>query len=470
MLRGNRAVPLFWPVVPESRSSEMAGPLAKKIHRNDLIGERGIALIRRITLDMGFMFYETGGVEAGIDGFIELRDEATHEVSNLILQVQGKATEHRFASETDQGFAFLADANDLTYWLHGTAPVILLVVRVTDDTAYWVSLKDHFKDNPQALQSRRVLFDKRRDAFNVGAKGAILDVAARSVPGAVAPPARIAEEMLTNLLPVTHMGPRLYLAETGHTSNKSFGAALRGLVKHAPGEWIVKGRRVLSFHDLRKYPWDRLCDPGTSEDFPVGQWADSDDPDERRDFVHLLNRALSSFTRADLYHRHDTDIFFFKKPYGDRTRLAYLYEGLSNQTSRTVVKQYMKKTKTEEPAYFRHSAFSGRFLSFGTSWFLEVTPTYEFTSDGYKPSRFAEDHLKGIKKLENNAALIGQFLMWRHFLTKSPEDMLTTAYPFLGFGQAGAHRVERGVPDELWRSHETERDRADLFNPDGEEP
>ena len=65
---------------------------AKKIGRSDIIGERGIAHIRRVTLDMGFMFYETGGVEAGIDGFIELRDEATGEVGYLILQVQGKAT------------------------------------------------------------------------------------------------------------------------------------------------------------------------------------------------------------------------------------------------------------------------------------------------------------------------------------------------------------------------------------------
>ena len=448
----------------------MAGSLVKKIHRNDLIGERGIALVRRIVLDMGFMFYETGGVEAGIDGFIEIRDEVTQEVGNLILQVQGKATEQRFASETDEGFAYLPDAADLAYWLHGTAPVLLLVARVTDNTAYWVSVKDYFKKNPEAPQSRRILFDKRRDAFNPAAKAAILDVAARSVPGAVAPSARIAEEMLLNLLPVTHMGSRLYLAETGHSGNKSFGIALRVFAKEAPGEWVVKGRRVLSFHDLREFPWNRVCDAGTSEDFPVDQWATSDDPDDQRDFVQLLNRSLNGLVRPELVHRRDSETFFFRKPRGEKARLAYFYEGLANRTSRTVVKQYMKKAKPEEPAYFRHSAFAGRFLRFGDSWFLEVTPTYEFTFDGYNPSRYAEEYLKGIKILENNAAVLGQFLMWQHFLTKSREDMLRKAYPFLAFGPAGAHTVARGVVDELWRSHETERARADLFNPDGEEP
>jgi hypothetical protein len=63
--------------------------MSKRIGRSDIIGEQGIAHIRRIVLDMGYVFYETGGVEAGIDGYIELRDQSTGEVSNLILQGAG---------------------------------------------------------------------------------------------------------------------------------------------------------------------------------------------------------------------------------------------------------------------------------------------------------------------------------------------------------------------------------------------
>ncbi len=44
---------------------------------------------------MGYMFYETGGVEAGIDGFIDLRDVSTGAVGNLLLQVQVTATASR---------------------------------------------------------------------------------------------------------------------------------------------------------------------------------------------------------------------------------------------------------------------------------------------------------------------------------------------------------------------------------------
>jgi hypothetical protein len=53
----------------------------KKIGKSDVIGQRGMSLIGGIVLSMGFMFYPTGGVEAGIDGFIELRDAETGEVA-----------------------------------------------------------------------------------------------------------------------------------------------------------------------------------------------------------------------------------------------------------------------------------------------------------------------------------------------------------------------------------------------------
>ncbi len=72
----------------------------------DRPGLNHAAHIEGVVLSMGFMFYPTGGVEAGIDGFIELRDEATGAVGNLLLQVQGKSTERqRLQAETENSFA-----------------------------------------------------------------------------------------------------------------------------------------------------------------------------------------------------------------------------------------------------------------------------------------------------------------------------------------------------------------------------
>jgi hypothetical protein len=305
--------------------------MSKRIGRSDIIGEQGIAHIRRIVLDMGYVFYETGGVEAGIDGYIELRDQSTGEVSNLILQVQGKATERdRLPAETADSFEWPCTEADIAYWLHGTAPVLLIVVQTTTNRAYWKSIKDYFRD-ARAVQSRRVAFDKQTDVFDRSAKAALSTIAASVRPGAIAPPARIIEQLVVNLLPIERFGPRLYLGETAHKDNQTFGAASRALVADAPGEWIVKGGCVLSFHNLDSYPWAKLCDVGTIESFESSEWALTSDPDRQRDFVQLLNRALRQLTRDDLMFDPEHRTHYFKR-IPDRPRRAYSYYGFEKHT------------------------------------------------------------------------------------------------------------------------------------------
>src|SRR3954468_17798621 len=134
---------------------------------------------------MSFIFYETGGVEAGIDGVIELRDEDSWQVRNMILQVQVKATEQRFSGETEESFTFACTEADIAYWREGTAPVLLMVVRPSDGVAYWKSIKEWFAD-PERLRTRKVAFDKRRALLS------------RDSPGAVPPSVRIEESLISN--------------------------------------------------------------------------------------------------------------------------------------------------------------------------------------------------------------------------------------------------------------------------------
>src|ERR1039458_2415978 len=104
----------------------------KRITKNSLLGEQGIALIHQRVLEMGYLWYPTGGLEAGIDGLIELRDPVTGAVRNSIVQVQSKATDSSFEGETDNGFFFVCDERDLDYWLNGNAPVITFPGAVVD--------------------------------------------------------------------------------------------------------------------------------------------------------------------------------------------------------------------------------------------------------------------------------------------------------------------------------------------------
>lgn len=127
----------------------------KTIHVNTIKGQQGINLIEAIVYDMGFVWYPTGQVEAGIDGYLEIRDPVTGAVTNSIIQVQSKATDRPFVAASEISFEYQCDAEDLKYWMAGNAPVILIVARPSTREAYWVAIKEYFSD-PVRLKSALV--------------------------------------------------------------------------------------------------------------------------------------------------------------------------------------------------------------------------------------------------------------------------------------------------------------------------
>jgi len=97
--------------VPSRRSSRK--PKGKYIGSRDITGERGIALIHTVVSEMGFVWNATK-LEAGIDGYIEIRDPITGAMTNLIIQVQSKATDHDFLADTPTGFDYYCEQRPCT--------------------------------------------------------------------------------------------------------------------------------------------------------------------------------------------------------------------------------------------------------------------------------------------------------------------------------------------------------------------
>jgi hypothetical protein len=249
--------------------------VAKKISKSALIGDQGIALIHRRAGQLGFVWTQGSNLDAGIDGLLEIRDDVSGVVTNSIIQVQSKATEGRFTAETDTTFEFLCDERDLDYWMQGNAPVILVVSRPKDDEAYYVSIKDYFRD-PAVRATRRVRFDKRRDRFDGGARQALIDIALPRERGVYFAPPPKEETLVANLLPVVAHPPKIFVGET-ELRGREIRDALRQHHVEA-SEWFVRGGRVITVHDLREPPWDEICEQGTVEHFDAGEWAVSDDP------------------------------------------------------------------------------------------------------------------------------------------------------------------------------------------------
>jgi hypothetical protein len=177
-----------------------ATPALKRIGQGDITGALGVNIVERRVLEMGFLWYPSGGVEAGIDGRLEIRNEDA-EVTNLIISVQSKATNGAFDGETDTEFTYTCTERDLRYWLRGNLPVILVCSRPKTDEAYWLSVKDYFFD-PIRRASRKMRFVKAQPAFDQAAKDALRKLALPNDGGLYLDVTPKRETIFTDLVPV----------------------------------------------------------------------------------------------------------------------------------------------------------------------------------------------------------------------------------------------------------------------------
>jgi len=417
---------------------------AKKVTDSQLLGEMGVTLISRLVLNMGYVFRPTGTLDAGIDGEIEIRNVLTGEVTNQIIKVQSKAVA-QFQGETDAGFDYWPRDEDVKYWLGGNVPVILVVSRPATGEAYWVSVQRYKAE----AKAKKIHFDKSRDRLDNTAAAKLASLVKDVRTGIYSPPAIKHEQLLSNLLPVTRLPDRLWVASTDYRDRQTLVGAMGEEAKNIGREWILKSKQILSFRDLREHPFRDICDLGTAEDFPIGEWANSLDVERQRDFVALLNATLRQkvYPLGMRFEPRPPMLCYYARGNRELKPVRLGYSGGKKLTNRDVFHVY--RTKTGDVSYCRHSAFKGQFYRFDGKWYLEVTPTYYFTTDGLEHYAGYEPLLKGIKRLEKNSAVRGQVIMWAELLAQD-EDMYRTSYPYLGIGAPVAFEIEVGLDDEQW--------------------
>jgi Domain of unknown function (DUF4365) len=427
-------------------------PKRKKISKSDIIGDQGIALIHQRVSAMGFLWHPTR-LEAGIDGWIELRDDQTGEVTGHFVPVQSKAadTNRRFTAETDTSFEFLCDERDLGYWLSSNAPIVIVVSRPNEDEAYWACITDRFRDLT-SRKARRICFDKKRDRFDVNSAHDIAKLAIAKNSGfyLAAPPKK--ERLYSNLLGLSQYASRIFIAQTDLRFPSQVWQALKEFTTQALGAWVLTDKTLVSFHDLAEEPWQHLCDRGTVEGFHSDEFAFAEDDRQASLFANLLYVTLKDALWAN-YVRYDKllDHYYFL-PNTDLTPKTFFYQALENKTSRIVVGPYYGKKDPSTPRFYRHNAFQGRWRRFEQGWYLEIVPTYRFTSDGQSLYPWYEDLLSGIKRLENNQAVLGQVVMWSRLLGRPP-DMFDKD-PFLIFGELKTFDLDAGLFDTVWLPQE----------------
>ena len=144
------------------------------------------------------------------------------------------------------------------------------------------------------------------------------------------------------------------------------------------------------------------------------------------------------------------------------------YKSRKVKTSRDVFKGYPHKSDPAKIAYYRHVGFERRFRFIGDKWYLEITPTYHFTSDGHQAHPFHEEYLSKIKTFEGNNAVAGAVIMFSALL-QDEESLFRQPYRHLGFGQLERVEINVGINDAAWSQRDETQSVQQTSEIDGEE-
>jgi len=426
----------------------------KTITRQQLAGSQGESFVRERANAMGFMFSSYGPPEAGIDGLLELRDPESGEVNAKLIAVQVKTRDDgNYPAETDASFEYLMDPKDVAYWRESNIPVIIVLVHLGRREAYWKNV-----DGGTDKGARRLTVDKQRDRFDETARDRISDLCvAKSGWGVWFPTLKSGESGHLNLIEVV-LPEYIFVAASPFKTGREALFELLATEDRPPDDWVIRGGQFLSFRDPREEPLEQIIDAGSVEEMPCDEIAFPDDEADERNLIELLRRTLGAQIDGLLAYDKGRKAFYFPAE-PEVIERTYSYNSLKQKASSNVVKKYERDGKLK---YVRHHAFEPRFWRMGDAWFLSVTPTFVFTWDGFKPDKFSAGRLAGKKQREFNAALLGQFVMWRSLLTDVGSQSETAELFKHGPGREQILRFKiienlnlpRGVPDDLWRSSE----------------
>lgn len=399
-------------------------------------------------LSMDYQFDGRSRLEAGIDGIAEVMIDG--EPLARMIAVQIKTTEAgKYSSETDTSFTYLLNPDDLAYWRVSNLPVILVLYRISDESYYWKDVSSGIGEG-----ARKLRFSKTDDVLD---RRAVDRLAALTVPkhgaGYYVPPLGGGEDALVNMLPV-ELPEEIFVASTPYDGKRAT-AILLDSNDTARFDWAIKGGSFWSFHDPRNEVTEAIVDLDQVEAIETSFIALHEDIHEQNNFSFLLRNVMQHQFRDELRWDKNKKLFHFLANEKNTSR-EFKYDSAKKKATTTVVNAVPQKTNPERIAFVRHHAFIPKFECFGDEWNLVITPTYHFTTNGFIPHSYPDALLSGKKRLDNNASLRGQLIMWHRLLSRGASvekglfDDDTGEPPVLGFGEPPVLRLPTTVPEDAW--------------------
>lgn len=320
----------------------------KRITNYQVLGELGETAIKKIVLETGFIYEQRGRLEAGIDGLIELRDPTDGAPLGKLLGVQVKSTaEGKYISETERQFDYLLKKDDLSYWRQSNIPVIIVLWRQSDGSAFWKEVTDSISG-----EERRLRFDKKTDVFDPSCADRLGSLTIdRRTPGIFIPPLNQGETAIINLLRVK-LPEEIFIATSPYGSGRD---AIQELLEQSDirYDWVIRKRRFASFFDPRNFGTRKIVDSDQVEAIDTKLFAESDDPDDTNDLIDLLRRTVEKQASIELTYLRKDRLFHFHATTANKSR-TYRYQSSVKETSAKVVSAYPATANRKSHGYVRH--------------------------------------------------------------------------------------------------------------------
>ena len=421
----------------------------KKVTANQRIGEIGEKAANLQFLRIGFQFDGRSRLEAGIDGIAEVMDD--DEPTAKMIAVQVKATEGaRYTGESEAGFTYRVRAPDFDYWRGSNLPVILVVYRRSDDTFFWKSLENLVGESERTLQ-----FDKERDVLDSSARDRLAALTvAKQGHGYYVPPLGGGEDAIVNMLPL-RLPDEIFVAQTQLSTQQAL-ARMNKVREGQRYDWMIDETTLWTFCDPLTTSVRDLVERDQVEKIETDFLAQHDAVDQQHKFAGLLRHTLAhDFSDILRWDRKKKQFYFLPTP-GSVAR-SFHYLGAKQKTNAEVVSVY-RKSKGDGPVdYVRHHSFVPRFECLADQWYLVVSPSYYFTSDGARALSYPDTLLSGKKRLDTNSTVRGQVIMWHRLLSGMEfEDAggLLNADPvtdrIIRIGELPVVALPKSVPEDVW--------------------
>jgi hypothetical protein len=209
--------------------------------------------------------------------------------------------------------------------------------------------------------------------------------------------------------------------------------------------WVCHDNKLFSFQDIEQCGLISVVDKGSVERLGIPDLADSPELDN----VNILKQLLSAETRERLKRRHvrmhSKDRFFFFGPAAaDQLERNETWIGKKTATRCVYEVKYQRKDPSKV-AHHQHLSFELTFTKLGDAWYAQIVPSWYYSYDGYRQSKWHDDLLSKQKRLEHNPTVQNAVRFAAYFLA-SPEMGEDYGLRFLSLIEFDARDPEEAEP------------------------